>query len=133
MEFSRRIRESYSHSFCPDIVISKGDQKLIFDAKNKGEKRNRASFYGEEMGDGTITSWKNEDINKMHTYRDAIKNVVAAYIIYPGQMEKIFPCHGALNQYEGVGALPLRPEAGGKPVQKHFENINRIIDNFIKL
>ncbi len=80
-------RESYSHLFCPDIVISKGDQKLIFDAKNKGEKRNRAGFYG-EAEDGTIKSWKNEDINKMHAYRDAIENVIGALFSIPGKRKK---------------------------------------------
>jgi hypothetical protein len=35
------------------------------------------------------------------------------------------------NQYDGVGALPLKPEFGAHPVQKHLDDIKRIIRNFI--
>jgi predicted component of viral defense system (DUF524 family) len=119
--------ESYSHAFYPDIIISQGEWKLIFDAKYKGK---RGGFYGEEE-DGTISSCKDEDIDKMHTYREAIDKVSAAYILYPGMKEIIYPCHRAESSFEGVGALPLRPTLDGKPEQMHIENIRRVILNFI--
>jgi Domain of unknown function (DUF2357)/PD-(D/E)XK nuclease superfamily len=119
--------DSYSHSFRPDIIISKGEQKLIFDAKYKGK---RGGFYG-ESDDGTITSWKDEDMDKMHTYREAINKVFGAYILYPGTKDIIFPCHTAESLFEGVGALPLRPKLNGEPEQMHVEDIKRIISGFI--
>ena len=122
--------ESYSHGLSPDIVISKGDRLLIFDAKYKGKGRN-GGFYGEDE-QGTVYSWKEEDIDKMHTYREAIRNVAGAFILYPGEKPVIFPAHGSERLFEGVGALPLRPAGQALPVQKHLADIERIIDDFIK-
>jgi uncharacterized protein len=120
--------ESYSHALRPDIVISKGSEILIFDAKYKGQ---RSGFYGEGE-DGNIFSWKEEDIDKMHTYREAIRDVIGAYILYPGEKAIVYSAHNAGRPFEGVGALPLKPEAGDHPVQKHLEDIKRIIRDFIK-
>ncbi|MEW6615045.1 MAG: DUF2357 domain-containing protein [Thermodesulfobacteriota bacterium] len=120
--------ESYSHTFRPDIIVSKEDSILILDAKYKGE---RGGFYG-EASDGTIQSWKDEDIDKMHTYREAIQNVIGAYILYPGEKAIVYPTHDAVETYEGVGALPLKPEAGARPVERHLEYIKRVIHDFIK-
>ena len=121
------ISVSYSHGFYPDIIISKREHKLIFDAKYKGK---RGGFYMEEE-DGTISSCKDEDIDKMHTYREAIDKVSGAFILYPGTEPIIYPCHGAEGSFEGVGALPLRPTSDGKPEQKHIEDIRRVIYDFI--
>lgn len=119
---------SYSHNFRPDIVLEKNDKLLIFDAKFKG-KRN--GFYGEN-DDGSTFSWKDEDIDKMHCYREAIIGVIGAYILYPGEQPVIYLAHNAAGIYEGVGALPLKPEAGARPVQRHREDIEQIIREFIK-
>lgn len=128
------IRESYSHNLRPDIIVSKGDEILIFDAKFKGKG---GGFYGESDGeseDGTITSWNDEGIDKMHTYREAIRNVTGAYILYPGEKAVVYPVHDATDPYAGVGALPLKPEAGGaRPVQRHLEDLQRIILNFLTM
>ncbi|KAF0159551.1 MAG: hypothetical protein FD159_492 [Syntrophaceae bacterium] len=120
--------ESYSHNLRPDIVISRGNNILIFDAKFKGQ---RDSFYGDERGDGTIGKWREEDIDKMHTYREAIRNVSGAYILYPGEEAAIYSAHNSTGIYEGVGALPLKPEAGARPVQRHLEGIEKIVKEFI--
>ncbi len=120
---------SYSHDFRPDIVIERNDKLLIFDAKFKGK---RDGFYGESDDDSTF-SCKPEDIDKMHCYREAIKNVTGAYILYPGDKPAVYPAHDAKGLYEGVGALPLKPEAGARPVQQHLERIEQIIREFIKV
>jgi len=125
-----RRGESYSHGLTPDIVISRGNRLLIFDAKYKGKGR-AGGFYGEDE-QGTVYSWKEEDIDKMHTYREAIRNVTGAFILYPGENPVIFPAHGSERLFEGVGALPLRPAGQALPVPKHLADIERIIDDFIK-
>ena len=119
---------SYSHNFRPDIVIGKDSKLLIFDAKFKGK---RDGFYGEN-DDGTTFSWKDEDIDKMHCYREAINAVSGAFILYPGDQPVIYPAHNATDLYEGVGALPLKPETGARPVKQHLEGIAKIIREFIK-
>ena len=120
---------SYSHRLIPDIVISKAGKILILDAKYKG-KQGAGTFYGEDESGG-ISKWKDEDIDKMHTYREAIKNVIGAFILYPGEIPVIYPCHNAKRHYEGVGALPLKPLQGGRPVEEHINNISKIINGFI--
>ncbi len=124
-------RESYSHTLRPDIVVAKCNQILIFDAKFKVKDKG-GGFYGNESEYGRITSWKDEDIDKMHTYREAIRNVTGAYILYPGEKGIVYPSHSATGRYGGVGALPLKPEAGARPVQQHLEDIEKIICDFIK-
>ncbi len=120
---------SYSHGLIPDIVVSKGKNMLIFDAKYKG-RQGAGTFYGEDEYGG-ISKWKDEDIDKMHTYREAIKNVVGAFILYPGEKAVVYPAHDAQKLYEGVGALPLKPMTGAIPVQKHLDDITKIINDFI--
>lgn len=68
----------------------------------------------------------------MHTYREAIRNVIGAYILYPGEKAIVYPTHDAVGTYEGVGALPLKPEAGARPVEQHLKDIRRVIHAFIK-
>lgn len=129
-EYPEKIitNDSYSHTLRPDIVISRGDNKLIFDAKFKGQ---RGGFYGEGE-DGTISTWKDEDIDKMHTYREAIRNVSGAYILYPGEYARVYPAHNAAGLYQGVGALPLKPDDSARPARRHLEDIERIIREFTK-
>lgn len=122
-------KESYSHGLRPDIVISKGGKLLVLDAKYKGKGRN-GSFYGED-DQGGISSWKEDDIDKMHTYREAIQNVVGAFILYPGERPVMYPAHKAQRLLEGVGALPLKPTTGAVPVQKHRDDISRVINDFV--
>lgn len=119
---------SYSHKFRPDIVIERNDKLLILDAKFKGK---RDGFYG-ESDDGSTFSWKDDDIDKMHCYREAIKGVTGAYILYPGERAVVYSAHDATGIYEGVGALPLKPEGGARPVQRHLKAIEQIIREFIQ-
>ncbi|UPU37489.1 restriction endonuclease-like protein [Geomonas paludis] len=120
---------SYSHNFRPDIVLDNGKRILIFDAKYKGE---RGGFYC-EGGSGTILSWKDEDVDKMHCYREAIRNVAGAFILYPGEESVVYPIHGAKEIFEGVGALPLKPGTGARPQEKHFQDLRRIILRFLDM
>jgi predicted component of viral defense system (DUF524 family) len=124
---TKESSESYSHDLRPDIVIEHNNRLLIFDAKFKGE---RGGFYG-DSGDETVISCKNEDIDKMHCYREAIQGVIGAYILFPGENAAIYSAHNATSIYQGVGALPLKPEEGARPVHKHRDDIERIIREFV--
>lgn len=119
---------SYSHTLRPDIVLIKnGKAKLILDAKYKG-RTGSDGFYGENFGE--IVSFKEEDLDKMHTYREAIKDVTGAFALYPGNKAIFYPSHRAKMFYEGIGALPLRPAAGGIPEHQHIGNIETLINDF---
>ncbi|MCJ7774298.1 MAG: DUF2357 domain-containing protein [Desulfobacterales bacterium] len=125
-----QTKESYSHDLRPDIVITKNSNtKLVLDAKYKG-KKDGGGFYGEET-EGSIIRWKEEDVDKMHTYRDALKDVFGSFALYPGKEPVVYPSHKAGRRFEGVGALPLKPVPGGKPEPKHLAVLQEAIDDFL--
>lgn len=89
---------SYSVLLKPDysLIIHDGEKKHIlhFDAKYK------LSIYDD--------SFKNEDVVKMHAYKDAILDTVGAYVLYPGDRKRLF-YEDMDNKLESVGAFPLSP------------------------
>ena len=124
--------ESYSHTLRPDIVIVKdGKEKLILDAKYKGKKGD-GGLYGEETA-GAIDSYKEEDLDKMHAYRDAIEDAYGVFALYPGNESVIYPSHEADSVFHGIGAVPLKPAPGGNPYPEHIVKLEMVIDNFIGL
>lgn len=119
--------DSYSHSLCPDFSLHYQDSILILDAKYKGD---REGFYG-ETGSSTIESWKQEDIIKMHAYRDAIVDAVGAFILYPGFKTVFYPTFGTTQCCQGVGALALRPSCDAQPEGAGLETLRILIRDFI--
>jgi len=120
--------QSYSHPLRPDITVEQGDHRLILDAKFKGAG---SGFYGVEAEDGTIQRWREEDIDKMHAYRDAIAGVQGAFILYPGLETALF---APLEQsFPGVGALALRPGEQAGPNPEHAAALTHVIDRFCAL
>ena len=105
---------SYSVKLRPDytIVIHKENMTYFihFDAKYK-------MFVDSE-------DFKNEDIRKMHTYKDAIKNSIGAYIIYPGSKIKIY--YEKDDKTASVGAFGLTPGES-----YNIKNISNFIKNLI--
>lgn len=88
---------SYSHNMQPDISLEfyKKDELqgiIHFDAKYK-LKYDMSS--------------KEEDINKMHTYNDAIFKTAASFIVYPGKANERFYKNKSLSNFPCVGAIPL--------------------------
>ncbi|BDZ68776.1 DUF2357 domain-containing protein [Methanobacterium ferruginis] len=77
--FSHNDPENYAFALPmrPDysLRINSDDYNFLihFDAKYKCDLK---------------TTFKNEDIYKMHTYKDAIKDTLGAYVLYPGRKRK---------------------------------------------
>lgn len=65
------------------------------------------------------TTYKRDDLLKMHAYRDAIRRTHGAYVLYPGHS------HSSWKEFHeilpGLGAFPMRPGSS-----------NEIIKNFIR-
>ena len=122
---------SYSHPLYPDFSLHYQDRILILDAKYKGERdtEEREGFYG-ETGSSTIESWKQEDIIKMHTYRDAIVNVAGAFILYPGKKTIFYPFFNSMCYFEGVGAIALCPSVSTK-YEESCEKLRVLICDFM--
>jgi hypothetical protein len=113
--------ESYSHQLVPDIVIQSSNREIVFDAKFKGK-----------VEDNEIDSYHFHDIDKMHAYRDALRDVRGAFILYPGNDLDMFMAHEGRTAYDGVGAFPLNPGEDGKLDQQNTTEVEQIIDAFLK-
>ncbi|CAN5418219.1 hypothetical protein BH09CHL1_BH09CHL1_18890 [soil metagenome] len=103
-------RKAYSNvTLRPDMLWEPTDGPLIaFDAK----------FRLRHNPNG-IDSWNEEDLVKMHAYRDALK-VPAAVSIYPGEVSRLWPSQPLqfkpyefsdiiLGSFVGIGALAWQP------------------------
>ncbi|MDN3015795.1 DUF2357 domain-containing protein [Paenibacillus sp. BSR1-1] len=113
-------RDTYTLDYDPDITIevfknNSLSARVFFDAKY------RVDFDKNEVG-----RFKAEDINKMHAYIDAICNSKGAYILYPGDIEKLFRVN-PIDVLPGVGALCLKPNDNGDKLNL-IKFINDIID-----
>lgn len=116
-------KESYSVDLDPDYTISiknknsEDEKYLHFDAKYRAEESFKSKSY------------KNEDIVKMHAYKDGISNSIGAYVIYPGKNKDDGDIFNKFeNKLGGVGAFSLNP--GGDGTER--EEISNFIKNIIK-
>lgn len=109
--------KSYSNKFDPDytllIEFNNDYYYLHFDAKYKLKNN----------------SFNPDDINKMHTYKDAIYKTIGAYILYPGK-EK-YTIFKEFNNHiiPSVGAFKMIPDEN---VESYENNIKLFIINALK-
>ncbi|CAK4865847.1 unnamed protein product [Aphanomyces euteiches] len=110
----RKGGESYSLTLRPDIVLEFGERRYIFDAKFKLQYIQWETEEEDEQLERSSSTFKNGDIYKMHTYKDAIHGVISACILYPNAFTseiKFFPEQP--GNLVGVGAIPLLPGRDG--------------------
>ncbi|MFS8641345.1 MAG: DUF2357 domain-containing protein, partial [Symbiobacteriaceae bacterium] len=116
-------RESYSLGLRPDFtLIGPAGVALVLDAKFRLDVPRTAA----DEPTWAETSPLAEDLDKMHTYRDAL-GVRAAVALYPGDRAVFYDRRTwqrrtdltldelIFGDFEGVGALPLRPGGGLEP------------------
>jgi predicted component of viral defense system (DUF524 family) len=110
-------------SLKPDYVWERTDGSLIvMDAKFRMQKP--TEIIDEESGETSYLDdqkAKTDDLQKMHTYRDAISGVKAAVVLYPGNVAAFrntdrqllnVDLNGLLTgDVEGIGAIPMSPIA----------------------
>ena len=137
---------SYSLAFRPDyslLIYLNGERYFIhFDAKYRSEL-DVINFYN-KIQDKTFSEvenevnnrdskenkdriFKNGDIYKMHTYKDSILKTEGSYVLYPGNVHKLFREDNDLN-IPSVGAFPLAPGNGGEEEY----NLSIFIKNVIR-
>jgi predicted component of viral defense system (DUF524 family) len=110
--YMRSTGSAYSTPLRPDVIVEINGVRHAFDAKYRLDRFDIADG---DADDGAAT-YKRADLYKMHTYRDAIAGLRTAFVVYPGSEFVFFDRSGgrysapaALDQPDGVGAVPLRP------------------------
>jgi predicted component of viral defense system (DUF524 family) len=81
----------------------------------------------EELKKGTF---KNQDLLKMHAYKDAIRRTSGAYVLYPGE-GKNEPFRGFHEIIPGLGAFVIKPNKDDKDKEHLKSFIKKVIANFI--
>lgn len=138
--------KSYSLAFRPDyslLIYLNGERYFIhFDAKYRSEldvinfynKIQDKTFFEVENEVNSRDSkenkdriFKNGDIYKMHTYKDSILKTEGSYVLYPGNVHKLFREDNDLI-IPSVGAFPLAPGNGGEEEY----NLSIFIKNVIR-
>ncbi len=141
---STQWADSYSGAFNPDISISMEMNDIVhwlhFDAKYRLDL---SKWKSELSGKDIVSSFKREDIHKMHTYRDAVLGTRGSYVLYPGS-ERINELYVRNpdkkyrdnNLMPSVGAFPLKPTESRVQIEQldcinqHLMNcIHSLIDN----
>ena len=127
--FGRANGRSYSVPLRPDFVLHQDgkpvialDAKFRFDLKALHDTE-EDDTYEQDVASGDVSRIvKRTDIYKMHTYRDALRSVRAAVVLFPGSegagvfyerqtgQKQHLNLQSLIKEHmEGVGAIPFTP------------------------
>ena len=105
-----------------ELISKSKDEELTEDENNELIKEE-----AEEIKKGTF---KNQDLLKMHAYKDAIRRTGGAYVLYPGE-GKDEPFRGFHELIPGLGAFVIKPNKDDKDKEHLKTFIRKVIANFI--
>ncbi len=128
---------SYSTTLRPDISLWIKDKCYVFDAKYRLRSLmlpvDDQDVTALERDERDASTFRRGDLYKMHTYRDALRAVESAWVVYPGATFLFFGVQeGVRTSVEdiprpiGVGAIPYRPHESRDNAQ-----IRRLIETLI--
>jgi hypothetical protein len=147
--YTTTLRPDYTLSIWPEEIKDAEITELIthihFDAKYKvnnfyeliskskddelSEEENN-ELINEELEEVKKGTFKNQDLLKMHAYKDAIRRTAGAYVLYPGE-GKDEPFRGFHELIPGLGAFVIKPNKDDKD-KEHLKNfIKNVVANFI--
>jgi len=150
--YTTTLRPDYTLSIWPEEIKEAKDAEktelithIHFDAKYKvknfdklvsvslGEElstKEKEDLLTEEIEEAKKGTFKNEDLLKMHAYKDAIRRTGGAYVLYPGD-GKDEPFRGFHELIPGLGAFVIKPNKDDKD-KEHLKNfIIKVVANFI--
>lgn len=150
--YTTNLRPDYTLSIWPMEIKDSSDaeiQELIthihFDAKYKvnnfydlisipkGEElteEENDQLTTEEEEENKKGTFKNQDLLKMHAYKDAIRRTSGAYVLYPGEgIDE--PFRGFHELIPGLGAFVVKPNNAPKERKVLEKFILKVVDNFL--
>ncbi len=104
-------------------LISKSENEELSDLENE-------ELIKEEEEENIKGTFKNQDLLKMHAYKDAIRRTGGAYILYPGE-GKNEPFRGFHELIPGLGAFVIKPNKNERDKEHLKKFILKVVDNFI--
>lgn len=136
--WTRTMRPDYTLSVWPGSIDEKEAEKedlivhIHFDAKYKvqqilwqgNECEDTEESLNEEKKEQEMGIYKDVDLYKMHTYKDAIRRTGGAYILYPGDVNKHMK--GFHEIIPGLGAFCIKPnssEADMEPLKRFIMDV----------
>ncbi len=150
--YTTTLRPDYTLSIWPEEIAETKDAErtelithIHFDAKYKvknfyeliskskdeelSEEENEELLLdeAEEIKKGTF---KNQDLLKMHAYKDAIRRTGGAYVLYPGE-GKGKPFRGFHELIPGLGAFVIKPNKDDKDKEHLKTFIKNVVGSFI--
>lgn len=138
-ESTRNWTESYSAPFHPDfsleIVCNHVPHWVHFDAKYKLNSTEWREVV--ELNGAGTHSYKTEDLQRMHSYRDALLGTRASFILYPGAaaapdvfIRQIDKAYRKSHLGPSVGAFSLTPAKSGVIDREQLTQfVGRIIES----
>ena len=150
--YTTTLRPDYTLSIWPEEIIKAIDAErtelithIHFDAKYKVKnfyeliskskddeltEEENIELIKEEAEEVQKGTFKNQDLLKMHAYKDAIRRTGGAYVLYPGEGNKD-PFRGFHELIPGLGAFVIKPNKDDKDKEHLKTFIKKVIANFI--
>jgi predicted component of viral defense system (DUF524 family) len=75
-------------------------------------------------------TFKNQDLLKMHAYKDAIRRTGGAYVLYPGE-GKDEPFRGFHELIPGLGAFVIKPTKESSGIEELRKFILKVVNHFL--
>lgn len=104
-------------------LISKSDNEEL----TEEEEQILTKEEEEEVKSG---NFKNQDLLKMHAYKDAIRRTGGAYVLYPGE-GKNDPFRGFRELIPGLGAFTMKPNGNDSDKEELIKFIKQVVNNFL--
>lgn len=105
-----------------DLISKSKNEELTEEENNK--------LLMEEAEEVKLGTFKNQDLLKMHAYKDAIRRTGGAYVLYPGE-GKNDPFRGFHELIPGLGAFVIKPNKDDKDKEHLKIFIKKVVANFI--
>ena len=150
--YTTTLRPDYTLSIWPEEITEAKDAErtelithIHFDAKYKVKnfydliskskddeltEEENIELINEEAEEVQKGTFKNQDLLKMHAYKDAIRRTGGAYVLYPGEGKKP-PFRGFHELIPGLGAFVIKPNKDDKDKEHLKTFIKKVIANFI--
>ena len=150
--YTTTLRPDYTLSIWPEEITEAKDAErtelithIHFDAKYKVKnfydliskskddeltEEENIELINEEAEEVQKGTFKNQDLLKMHAYKDAIRITGGAYVLYPGE-GKNDPFRVFHELIPGLGAFVIKPNKDDKDKEHLKTFIKKVIANFI--